>query len=136
MRKSQSYVFMQHVGQPFAYYKNLTRDIPMKRLQLRSGFLAGLVLLAASLSAQAAPTTWTLDNVTFTDSGRAIGSFTIDAAAQTWSAFDIVTAAPALSDTTTSRPTAACISTALARIASRLCREKGIAISRFPSWTP
>lgn len=89
-------MFRQHVGEQLSY-KKPTRDIRMKRLQLRSGLLAGLVLMAASLSAQAAPITWTLDNVTFTDGGTATGSFTIDAAAKTWSAFDIVTAGPALS---------------------------------------
>lgn len=42
--------------------------------------LAGLVLLAAALPAQATPVTWTLNNVKFDDGGTATGWITYDAA--------------------------------------------------------
>jgi hypothetical protein len=53
-------------------------------------------LLAFALPASATPITWTLDNVAFTDGATASGSFTIDAAAQTWSSFNISTTAGTL----------------------------------------
>jgi hypothetical protein len=54
-------------------------------------------MLGAALPAQAALVTWNLENVTFTDGATASGSFTIDAAAGTWSAFSIATTSGALS---------------------------------------
>jgi hypothetical protein len=58
---------------------------------LRNVALAALMALCAALPAQATPITWTLNNVTFVDGGTASGSFTIDAAAQTWTNFSITT---------------------------------------------
>jgi hypothetical protein len=69
----------------------------MRRNTLSKVVIAGLMLLGASLPAQAAQIKWNLDDVTFTDGTTASGSFTIDAAAHTWSAFDITTTNGALS---------------------------------------
>jgi hypothetical protein len=53
--------------------------------------LGALVAALAALPAQAAPITWNLNDVTFTDGTRATGSFTMDWADQTWTSFDIAT---------------------------------------------
>src|SRR4051794_31644985 len=51
-----------------------------------------IALFAASCSLlPAAPVTWYLNNVTFTDGGRAFGNFTFDAATNTFSAVNIQT---------------------------------------------
>lgn len=59
--------------------------------------LAGLMLTAGAPSAQASPITWTLSGVTFSDGATASGSFTMDAAAHTWSSLNISTTTGVLS---------------------------------------
>jgi hypothetical protein len=64
----------------------------MKLNTLRASVVAGLLLLGASLSAQATPITWTLNDVTFEDGTMATGSFEFDAATHTSSTFNVSTA--------------------------------------------
>ena len=53
--------------------------------------MIAFVLLAGSMSVQAAPRVWTLQGVTFDDGGTATGSFVYDIDTQTYSAIDIQT---------------------------------------------
>lgn len=53
--------------------------------------LCASVLLAASLFSHAAPVTWQLSNLTFTDGGTATGSFVYDAAFNSFSNIAITT---------------------------------------------
>jgi hypothetical protein len=69
----------------------------MKTKILGSLALAGLMLTAGTLPAQATPITWNLVGVTFSDGATASGSFTMDAAAHTWSSLSVSTTAGVLS---------------------------------------
>jgi hypothetical protein len=83
---------------PVALPKLLTiLESQMKTKILGALALAGLVLTAGALPAQATPITWNLDGVTFSDGTTASGSFTIDAAAHTWSSLNISTMSGVLS---------------------------------------
>lgn len=64
----------------------------MKLNTLRATVVAGLLLLGASLPAQATPITWTLSGVTFEDGTMATGSFVFDAATHSSSSFNVSTA--------------------------------------------
>jgi hypothetical protein len=69
----------------------------MKTKILGALALAGLVMTAGALPAHATPITWTLAGVTFGDGATASGSFTMDAAAHTWSSLNISTTSGVLS---------------------------------------
>lgn len=56
-----------------------------------SGMVMGIALLAASVSAQASPITYTLQNVTFVDGTKATGSFVFDSDTHQSSSYDIST---------------------------------------------
>lgn len=62
-----------------------------------SGMVMAVALLAASLSAQATPITYTLQNVTFADGTAATGSFNFDANTHLSSGYSISTTAGTLS---------------------------------------
>lgn len=62
-----------------------------------SGFIMGVALLAASITASATPIVYTLDNVTFSDGTKATGSITFDADTKKSTAFDIFTSPGILS---------------------------------------
>lgn len=62
-----------------------------RHLLASATFAAALAL--GSHSAQAAPVTWTLDDVIFYDGGTASGNFTFDAATNTYTAWSITTTA-------------------------------------------
>lgn len=69
----------------------------MKTKILGALALAGLMLTAGALPAQAIPITWNLDGVSFSDGATATGSFTIDTAAHTWSSLSVSTTSGILS---------------------------------------
>jgi hypothetical protein len=62
---------------------------PVRSVAMRNLFLVSMFLCSAS--AYATPVTWTLENVTFDDGGTAFGSYTYDAAANTFSSISITT---------------------------------------------
>lgn len=62
-----------------------------------SGMVMAVALLAASLSAQATPITYTLQNVTFADGTAATGSFVFDANTHLSSGYSISTTAGTMS---------------------------------------
>ncbi len=63
----------------------------MKKKFLSASAVAAIVLLGAMLPAQAAPITYTLQNVTFSDGTSATGSFVFDAATRKSSGYSIAT---------------------------------------------
>lgn len=65
----------------------------MKLNTLRASVVAGLLLLGASLPAQASPITWNLNGLAFDDGTTASGSFVWDADSHTSSSFNISTMA-------------------------------------------
>lgn len=65
--------------------------------QFFSSLAIGFALLTGAVSAQAAPITYTLQGVTFTDGTRATGSFIFDALTKQSSAFDVSTQAGIMS---------------------------------------
>jgi hypothetical protein len=61
-------------------------------MKKQMAFLAAALLsVLAALPAHANPITWKLSGVTFDDGTTATGSFTIDWASKTWTAFDVAT---------------------------------------------
>lgn len=65
--------------------------------KMLSGMVMAAALLAASVSAQAVPITYTLQNVTFADGTAATGSFSFDANTHLSSGYSISTTAGTLS---------------------------------------
>jgi hypothetical protein len=57
----------------------------------RAFAVGALMSLLSALPAQAAPITWNLSGVSFTDGTAATGSFTIDWQNQSWSSFSVAT---------------------------------------------